>query len=118
MRRLADVLVVYTETERAQLLELHPGASVLARARTRSIRLSASAPADLDAGPPDTFVYVGRLVRHEEAAPAPARPSSWPGRTLPQDVRALFVGDGPLRAELERRARPPAEPTRSCSSAR
>ncbi len=100
MRRLADVLVVYTETERRQLLELHPGASVHS-APNALYPAALIAPPDNDAGPPDTFIYSGRLIDTKKPrllldAFLMARPD------LPHDVRLLFVGDGPLRAELER----------------
>jgi glycosyltransferase involved in cell wall biosynthesis len=97
MRRLADVVLVYTETERRQLLEAHPGERVLA-APNALYRAADIRPAP--AAAPGTFVSVGRLVPLKKPrllldAFSAARPQLPPGTTL------TFVGDGPLRADLE-----------------
>jgi glycosyltransferase involved in cell wall biosynthesis len=97
MRRLADVVLVYTGTERDQLLRDHPGELVLA-APNALYREADIRPAP--AASPGTFVSVGRLVPLKKPwllleAFRAARPQLPPGTTL------TFVGDGPLRVDLE-----------------
>lgn len=104
MRRLANALIVYSQTEAAEL------------GRRMSKKLVVAAPnalypfavrptiTDIAVPTPTDFVFVGRLVEakkprllleaFEQAIPE-----------LPADTRLVFVGDGPLRAELEDRSR-------------
>jgi len=101
MRRLADTLIVYTEAEADELRALDPGVDVVAAP-------NALYPSS-ELGPAHTelttdFLFVGRL--NEEKKPAlllaaflAAEPE------LPDDVRVVFLGDGPLRGPLEERAR-------------
>jgi glycosyltransferase involved in cell wall biosynthesis len=100
MRRLADTVIVYTETQARELRERSPHADVVAAPNALfsvdELERGAEGAVVRD------FVYVGRLS--EEKKPAllleafeRARPA------LPEDVRLVIVGDGPLRARLEQR---------------
>ncbi len=102
MRRLADVVVVYTETERRDLQERQPGLVVLA-APNALYPAERIAPAPVNGSRPDSFLFVGRLVENKKPRLLlegfiRARPD------LPAGTRLVFVGDGPLRGELERAA--------------
>jgi glycosyltransferase involved in cell wall biosynthesis len=101
MRRLADTLVVYTETEARELRELMPGADVIPAPNA----LYSEDEMGLITPPrrPHDFVYVGRLV----AAKKPGLLLEAFQLALPRlagDVRLVFFGDGPLRAMLESKA--------------
>jgi glycosyltransferase involved in cell wall biosynthesis len=99
MRRVADVLVVYTETERRQLLELHPGARVLA-APNGIYPSTLIGPRTPGGREPDAFAYVGRLVPTKK--PRLLLDAFLLAREgLPEGTRLVIAGDGPLRAELE-----------------
>jgi glycosyltransferase involved in cell wall biosynthesis len=102
MRRFADVLVVYTETERRELSERSPGTRVFA-APNALYRARDMQPVPPMPGAPPAFVSVGRLVPLKKPgllvdAFLAARPS------LPDGTTLTFVGEGPLRGELEARA--------------
>lgn len=102
MRRLGDVVVVYTDTERRQLEGLHPGARVVA-APNAIYPADRIAPAEPGGTAPNTFLYVGRLIATKKPgllldAFLRSRPD------LPADVRLVFVGEGPLRGGLEEAA--------------
>jgi glycosyltransferase involved in cell wall biosynthesis len=98
MRKLADTLVVYTDTQARELRELTPegdiGSAPNALYREHEMH-------SISAGrPPSDFVYVGRLLPTKKPmvlldAFLLALPR------LPDDVRLVFVGDGPLRESLE-----------------
>ena len=99
MRRLADVVVVYTETERREVLEREPAARVVA-APNSLYRAADINPVNPPEGVPAGFVCVGRLVELKKPrllldAFLAARGDLPPGTTL------TFVGEGPLRDELE-----------------
>ena len=102
MRALADVVLVYTETERRDLLAQVPDARVMA-APNAIYRASDITPVEpLPAGP-GAFVSVGRLVPLKKPrllldAFLEARPR------LPEGTTLTFVGEGPMRPELEARA--------------
>lgn len=98
MRRLADVLVVYTETEARTARSLRGSHRVVAAANALY--------SEAELGPPPAvehttdFVFVGRLV--DEKQPGILLDAF--GRALaqlPADTRLVFVGDGPLRSSLE-----------------
>lgn len=102
MRRLSDGLVVYTEAEAEEARADSPRTAVVAapNALYRRAELERAAAAD----PVTDLVFVGRLVGEKRPdllldAFLAALPE------LPDDVRLVFVGDGPLRPELEAGAR-------------
>jgi glycosyltransferase involved in cell wall biosynthesis len=98
MRRLAHAVIVYTETEREELVKKAPSLRVVA-ARNALYR-----KAELGALPPQGrtgFIFVGRLVPEKEPdvlvrAYLDAR------EQLPKEAGLTLVGDGPLRPSLER----------------
>jgi glycosyltransferase involved in cell wall biosynthesis len=97
MRRLADTLIVYTETEAAELRACMPGADVVA-APNALYSLADLARAD-PSGRRRDFLCVGRLV--PEKKPGLLLSAFLLARDrLPADVRLVFVGDGPLHDEL------------------
>ena len=102
MRSFADVVVVYTETERRHVSERHPGARVLAAPNALYPR-ERIGPATPAGGLPGSFVYVGRLVATKK--PGLLLEGFLRARSeLPAGARLVFVGDGPVRPELERDA--------------
>ncbi len=110
MRGLADVVIVYTETERRELMELEPGVPVVA-APNALYRAADIRPAGLADPPPRSFVCVGRLVPLKKPqllvrAFLDARPR------LPDGATLTFVGEGPMRAELEAAAAPAGDSIR------
>ena len=101
MRRLADVLVVYTESEAQLARSLRGSGRVVAapNALYSKAELGAASPSERTTD----FVCVGRLV--DEKQPELLLDAFDRARTrLPDDTRLVFVGDGPLRASLERAA--------------
>ncbi len=102
MRRLAHAIVVYTDTQAVQLRRRMPGKCIVAapnalyERRMRSVPSKASLPRDV--------VYCGRLI-----------PAKKPMllldafiaalHALPEEMRLVFVGGGPLDGELRRRVR-------------
>lgn len=98
MRRLADVLVVYTETEAQTARSLRGSHRVVAAANALYSKAELGPPPAVDRT--TDFVYVGRLV--EEKQPGILLDAF--GRALaqlPADTRLVVVGDGPLRSSLE-----------------
>lgn len=97
MRRLANTLIVYTETEARELAAAHPHVDVVSAANAL-YRKRELTPA-ITTKPPGDLVCVARLT-----------PAKKPGllldafllalQSLPADTRLVFVGDGQLRAEL------------------
>lgn len=109
MRRLASALVVYTETEATHIAKDSPKIKVVA-APNALYRRSEIGPSESVALPTDV-VYVGRLTPSKRVdllldAFMKAEPE------LPEDVRLVIVGDGPLRETLEVRARASSRPAR------
>jgi glycosyltransferase involved in cell wall biosynthesis len=102
MRKLADTVIVYTESEATALADgRRPRTDVIAapNALYRRVELS-QAPAVVRV---TDLVFVGRLTPPKKPqllveAFASAR------EKLPPDTRLVFVGDGPLREELETRS--------------
>ena len=102
MRRLANTLIVYTDTQARELRE-HMGNVDVAAAPNALYRAADLEPTASEGDPRD-FVFVGRLVAAKKPellleAFCRAAPQ------LPRRVRLVFVGDGPLRRRLEERAR-------------
>jgi glycosyltransferase involved in cell wall biosynthesis len=101
-RALADAVVVYTESQRADLQQLMGGKPVYA-APNAIYRRADIRPAPTPAATSD-FIYVARLVPSKKPMlllEAFVRAAA----TLPSEARLVFVGDGPLRSALEGRAR-------------
>jgi glycosyltransferase involved in cell wall biosynthesis len=101
MRRLADTIIVYTETQARELREHMHEVDVVA-APNALYRAAELEPAATTTEPRD-FVCVGRLVAAKKPdllleAFCRAAPR------LPANVRLVFVGEGPLRPVLEQRA--------------
>jgi len=102
MRRLADTVIVYTETEVTELRRLSPGLDVVAAQNALYSQPELQSVGSADAA--TDFLCVGRL-----------NPSKKPlllldafhlaEHGLPGDIRLVFVGDGPLRESLEETAR-------------
>lgn len=98
MRRLAHVVIVYTETEQVELAKKAPGLTVIA-ARNALYR-----SAELGALPPQGragFIFVGRLVP-EKKPDVLVRAYLDAREQLPKEAGLTLVGDGPLRPSLER----------------
>ena len=102
MRRLADAIVVYTETQASELRERMPRTTILAAPNGLYPRRLAATPSG--EGRPQDIVFSGRLIATKK-----------PGllldaflaaeHQLPEATRLVLVGDGPLRDELERTTR-------------
>jgi glycosyltransferase involved in cell wall biosynthesis len=99
MWSLADVVVVYTEAERRQLLERLPARKVVTAPNGLERRERIRAVDD----DPRHLVYAGRLVATKKPLLALAAFQWAAERGLPDDVCLLVAGDGPERAELEAR---------------
>jgi glycosyltransferase involved in cell wall biosynthesis len=102
MRRLADVLVVYTESEARAARALSGSGRVVAAPNALYSAAELEPPAE--PGLTTDFVCVGRLT--EEKEPDALLDAFDRARSrLPADTRLVFVGDGPLRSSLERTTR-------------
>jgi glycosyltransferase involved in cell wall biosynthesis len=96
MRGLADGLLTYTETEAAQLRQLHPRSTIIAAPNSLYRREQIRHEPEMRR---DTFIYVGRLVAAKKvdlAVRAYARVVV--GRP---DMRLTIIGAGPERQHLE-----------------
>jgi len=100
-RRVADVLVTYTETERSELSAVMPKATIIAA--PNSLYSRADIVAAADGAPRTDFVYVGRV---EPVKKPELLLDAFIGAVdrLPPDVRLVFVGGGALRDELARKS--------------
>lgn len=100
MRRLASSVIVYSETEAAQLRDERSAVSVVA-APNALYRRSEIWPGPITGSVRD-LVCVGRLTASKR--PQVLLEAFIAARhQLPQDVRLVFVGDGPLREPMEAR---------------
>lgn len=98
LRRLANVILVYTETQRDELLISEPATSVICapNAIYRSDQMTA-----LSVNSPNDILCVGRLVASKkpilllEAFEIAVR------KGLPPSHRLIFAGEGPERAGIE-----------------
>ncbi len=99
MRRLADAVIVYTEREARDLRASNPKLDVSA-APNALYRMDEMVPA---AGVHQTdFLCVGRLIDSKKPALLlEAFDIALP--SMPDDVRLVFIGDGPLRTHLDER---------------
>ena len=101
MRRLADAIVVYTESQSRELARVMPSASIAAAPNALYSR--AEHPFRAPTSPARDIVFSGRLIDAKKPmllvdAFLAVRDS------LPADARLVVMGDGPLREALERRA--------------
>jgi glycosyltransferase involved in cell wall biosynthesis len=103
MRRLANAILVYSETEARDLRRLMPH-TIVEAAPNALYPLAARLDAPSLGGQRATdIVFVGRLV--EAKKPRLLLDAFLLARDdLPPDTRLVFVGDGPLRDELEAHA--------------
>jgi glycosyltransferase involved in cell wall biosynthesis len=103
MRRLASGVLVYTQTEARDLRRLLPGRLVEAAPNALYPLAARPTRADLDGRRATNLVFVGRLV--EAKKPRLLLDAFLVARDdLPPDTQLVFVGDGPLRPELEAQA--------------
>jgi glycosyltransferase involved in cell wall biosynthesis len=103
MRRLASAVIVYSETQAADLGGRMPGKRVVAAPNALYSAAAQPEVGSSDATSAIDFVFVGRLVPAKKPKlllDAFVRALD----DLPVDTRLVFVGEGPLRPELERRA--------------
>ena len=98
MRRLGDAVIVYSETEAGALRRRMPGR--LIAAAPNALYALEEQPASVTSGRMANFVFVGRLVESKKPGLLLAAFSAAQER-LPVDTELVFVGDGPLRRELE-----------------
>lgn len=99
LRRSADVVVAYTETEADEAQET-------LRARVLAAPNAICAASEMRPAPPAAprfFIYVGRLVKEKR----PSLLLEAFAQAAPElgEMRLLFVGDGPDRPRLEARTR-------------
>jgi glycosyltransferase involved in cell wall biosynthesis len=102
LRRLGDTIVVYTETQARELRERMPGKRIIAAPNALYSRSSMGA--DPDARKATDFIYVGRLVSSKKPMLL-LDAFALAVDDLPADCDLVFVGDGPLRRDLEARSR-------------
>lgn len=100
MRRLADVLIVYTEQQARELRAELPRKRVLAAPNAIYLRSAMDARSD---AVPEHFIYAGRLVQEKKPSLL-LTAFALAMRRLPSGTRLIMVGDGALRPELEREA--------------
>ncbi len=98
MRELADTLLVYTDTQRQELIEIMPDARVIvapnAMYRYAEIHTSISAT-------PSNIIYVGRLIPSKKPLLLLNAYRMATEHGLSQDCDLVFVGDGPERSSIE-----------------
>jgi glycosyltransferase involved in cell wall biosynthesis len=98
MRRLADGVIVYTESQARELSERMPG--MLIRAAPNALYSRSLAVRNPERRPARNVLFVGRLV----PAKKPRLLLEAFGlaiASLPEDASVVFVGEGPLRAAIE-----------------
>jgi glycosyltransferase involved in cell wall biosynthesis len=98
MARLADTVVVYTETQATELRALLPKVRILAA--PNALYSAASMGTAFADGPPTNFIYVGRLVTAKKPDLLLQAFLMMRDR-LPPESQLIIVGDGPLRPALE-----------------
>ena len=98
MRRLADGVIVYTESQARELQERMPGMTIRAAPNALYPRSSAVRNCDMRHG--RDILCVGRLVE-------PKKPElllaafTLAAASLPPETSLVYIGDGPLRGSLE-----------------
>jgi glycosyltransferase involved in cell wall biosynthesis len=98
MRRLADSLLVYTDTQRLELLSLMPSAKVYVAPNSLYRRNQMSAAID---GLATNIVFVGRLVPAKKPLLLLESFARAIARDLPPNYNLVFAGDGPEREQIE-----------------
>ncbi len=99
MRRMADTLVVYTESERTAVSRHTPHRDVVVAPNALFTREQMQPRPT--SRPVRDFVYVGRLIA-DKRPDLLVRAFLRAADRLPPGSRLLMVGDGPLRDQLER----------------
>jgi glycosyltransferase involved in cell wall biosynthesis len=97
MRGLADVILVYTDTEAAELLRVIPNKSVIALHNALYFKREME-PARNGQTPTD-FIYVGRLVA-EKKPELLLSAYATVVKKLPPTCNLVFIGSGPVRDGL------------------
>jgi hypothetical protein len=100
MRRLSDGVIVYTESQRADLLRYPPHRPVYAA--PNAIYTAAAMRAREDS--PAHVLWIGRLVSAKKPGLMVAG-FAWAVKHLPEETKLMIVGDGPLRTDTEQLAR-------------
>ncbi|MFZ1155515.1 MAG: glycosyltransferase [Solirubrobacteraceae bacterium] len=98
MRRLANVLLVYTETQRLELLSLMPNAQIYAAPNALYRRDEMSATTT---DTPTNIVFVGRLIPSKKPTLLLEGFARAVARGLQPDYNLVFAGDGPERSKIE-----------------
>lgn len=102
MRRLSTVVLVYTETERAELERRMPGHPIIAAPNALYRRRH------IDSAPPSrkpcTVLYVGRMVASKKPCLLVEAFLMATEADLPRDIRLVMIGDGPELSPAQRLA--------------
>jgi glycosyltransferase involved in cell wall biosynthesis len=100
MRRLGNVILVYTERQKAELIAYRPGARVVAapNALYRRTDILGSPAAEAT-----DVLYAARLVAAKKPQMLVEAFLLAASGDLPADVRLILAGEGPERAAIERR---------------
>lgn len=102
MRWLSSGIIVYSSAQAQQLAAVMTARHIFV-APNAMYRANDMRPVEGGAGPADSFVYVGRLVR-DKRPDLLVRGFRMARPYLPHGTRLVIVGDGPLRSELEAEA--------------
>jgi glycosyltransferase involved in cell wall biosynthesis len=97
MRRFADAIIAYSETQARQLRARMPGRTIVAAPNALYAR--AQQPSGVDGGRMRDFLFVGRLVEAKKPDLL-VRAFGLAINDLPSETNLVFAGDGPLRAQL------------------
>ena len=100
MCSLADVILAYTQTEAAELLEVMPGKTIIAVPNALYYKREMTPAHDGQA--PTNFIYVGRLVAEKKPELLLNAYATLVDR-LPRTCNLVFVGSGPMQEYLARR---------------
>ena len=101
MRQLGDAIVVYTEAQAKELNEKMPGKHIVAAPNALYPKNIIGADPDLNKA--KDFIYVSRLVSSKKPMLLLEAFASVADE-LPTNCNLVFVGDGPLRSNLEVRS--------------
>lgn len=100
MRGLADVILVYTDTEAAELLRVIPNKTVIALHNALYFKRE-MVPAR-DGQTPTDFIYVGRLVAEKKPELLLSAYATVMEK-LPPTCNLVFIGSGPMHDDLVQR---------------
>jgi glycosyltransferase involved in cell wall biosynthesis len=98
-KRLASAVVVYTETQRREMLELYPSLPVYAAPNALYSSQLILKPRVTQPNDRNDILCVGRLVDDKKPLLL-LEAFLLAARSLPSSTRLIFVGDGPLSARL------------------